>query len=290
MTQLEILSSSASAPPGAPDSSSDREATARQLRQEVQRGRVSGALRDRVVTIFSPVILLVLWEALARSGLLDNRFFPPPSAVIVDLWGMLLDGSLLMNTGATLGRVGAGLLIGCVLGVVLGLVLGLVRTFRLAMIPILAVTMPIPKIALLPLLMLMLGLGDPSKVALVAISVFFIMAYNTMAGVVGIPEIYLDVGNTFGASRLNFYRTVAIPGSLPYMLTGFKLSVAVALLVVVPAEWSGVRSGLGYMINQAWNTFSILDMYVALIALGVLGYLSGLLLEELERWLVPWRK
>jgi NitT/TauT family transport system permease protein len=111
-----------------------------------------------------------------------------------------------------------------------------------------------------------------------------------MAGVIGIPEIYLEVGKTFGASRLNFYRTVAIPGSLPYILTGFKLSVAVGLLVIVPAEWSGVKSGLGYMINQAWNTFSILDMYVALIALGVLGYLSGLLLEELERWLVPWRK
>jgi ABC-type nitrate/sulfonate/bicarbonate transport system permease component len=271
-------------------STTDRQLFAEQLLQQVQRGKFSGALRDRLITIFSPLILLVLWELLARSGLLDNRFFPAPSAVIVELWSMLLDGSLVMNTAATLGRVGAGLFIGCVLGVSLGLMLGLVRTFRLAMIPILAVTMPIPKIALLPLLMLMLGLGDPSKVALVSISVFFIMVYNTMAGVVGIPEIYLEVGRTFGASRLNFYRTVAIPGSLPYILTGFKLSVAVGLLVIVPAEWSGVKSGLGYMINQAWNTFSILDMYVALIALGVLGYLSGLLLEELERWMVPWRK
>jgi NitT/TauT family transport system permease protein len=285
MTQVEALR------PAAPDqATAEREVVAEQLRQQVQRGGWSGAVRDRFVTIFSPVILLIVWEALARSGLLDNRFFPAPSAVVVDLWSMLLDGSLMVNTGATLARVGAGLFIGCVVGVVLGLVLGLVRTFRLAMIPILAVTMPIPKIALLPLLMLMLGLGDPSKVALVSISVFFIMVYNTMAGVIGIPDIYLDVGKAFGASRLNFYRTVAIPGALPYILTGFKLSVAVGLLVIVPAEWSGVKTGLGYMINQAWNTFSILDMYVALIALGVLGYLSGLLLEELERWLVPWRK
>ena len=285
MTQVqETRARTAEAP------SAEREIVGEQLRRQVQRGGFSGAVRDRIVTIFSPVILLMLWEALARSGLLDNRFFPAPSAVVVDLWSMVLDGTLLVNTVATLARVGAGLFVGCVLGVVLGLVLGLVRTFRLAMIPILAVTMPIPKIALLPLLMLMLGLGDPSKVALVSISVFFIMVYNTMAGVVGIPEIYLDVGRTFGASRVNFYRTVAIPGALPYILTGFKLSVAVGLLVVVPAEWSGVKTGLGYMINQAWNTFSILDMYVALIALGVLGYLTGLLLEELERWLVPWRK
>lgn len=142
MTQVEVLR------PATTDSTAaEREAVAEQLRQQVQRGRWSGAVRDRFITIFSPVILLIVWEALARSGLLDNRFFPAPSAVVVDLWSMLLDGSLLVNTSATLARVGAGPFIGCVVGVVLGLVLGLVRTFRLAMIPILAVTMPIPKIA-----------------------------------------------------------------------------------------------------------------------------------------------
>ncbi len=286
MHQVEVLR----APAVVPDPVGDRRRVAEQLLREVQQGRFSGAIRDRLVTVLSPVLILVVWEALARSGLLDNRFFPAPSSVAGDFWAMLLNGVLLTNTAATLSRVGLGLAIGCVLGVSLGLVLGLVRIFRLAMIPILAVTMPVPKIALLPLLMLMLGLGDPSKIALVVISVFFIMVYNTMAGVVGIPRIYLEVGQTFGASRFNFYRTVAIPGALPYILTGFKLSVAVGLLVIVPAEWSGVKTGLGYMINQAWNTFAINDMYVALIALGVLGYLSGLLLEEVERWLVPWRQ
>jgi ABC-type nitrate/sulfonate/bicarbonate transport system permease component len=120
MTQVEVLQPAASA---AVDSrAAEREAIAEQLRQQVQRGGLSGAVRDRVVTIFSPVILLILWEALARSGLLDNRFFPAPSAVVVDLWSMVLDSSLWVNTLATLGRVGAGLFIGCVLGVLLGLV------------------------------------------------------------------------------------------------------------------------------------------------------------------------
>src|SRR5262249_60900125 len=128
---------------------------------------------------------------------------------------------------ATLGRVGAGLLIGGCLGVAAGLVLGLVRIVRVAMMPILAATMPIPKIALLPLLVLLLGLGNASKIAIVAIGVFFIMIYNTMAGGIAIPHIYREGGRSFPASPLNFYRTVALPGPLPVLLTRVTLRLRV---------------------------------------------------------------
>lgn len=261
----------------------------RALEEELQRGGFSAAVRDRLITIFSPVGLLVIWELFCRTGLLDTRFFPAPSSITETLWTMLANGTLLGHAGATVYRVLVGLVIGCTVGIATGLVMGLIRPIRLAIMPMLAVTMPIPKIAILPLLMLILGLGDNSKIAVVAIGVFFIMVYNTLAGVVSIPHIYLDVGKSFEASRLNFYRTVAIPGALPLMMTGFKLSFAVGLLVVVPAEWSGTRQGLGFLIFQAWNTFAIVDLWVGLVALGVLGYLAGLLLEEVERWLVPWR-
>lgn len=276
-------------PLGAPDPPADTAAITRALEDKSRQGARSRAVWERLIAMLSPLLLLVIWETLSRAGLLDARFFPAPSSIAGTFMDLLRSGALLTHTWATLFRVGAGLAIGCSLGVAAGILLGLVRMLRLATLPILAVTMPIPKIALLPLLALLLGIGDSSKVAIVAVGVFFIMVYNTMAGVITIPHIYLDVGQSFGAGRLYFYRTVALPGALPMMLTGFKLSFAVGLLIVVPAEWSGVKQGLGYMIFQAWNTFDIPEMYVGLIALGLLGYVGGLLLEELERKLVPWR-
>ena len=256
---------------------------------DIARRGISRAAMERLVGALSPLLLLALWETLSRSGLLDIRFFPAPSSIAGTFLALLRNGALAGDVWATLVRVGAGLLIGCSLGVAAGLLLGLVRLLRVAALPILAVTMPIPKIALLPLLALLLGIGDSSKIAIVAVGVFFIMVYNTMAGVISIPRIYLDVGRSFGAGRLFFYRTVALPGALPLILTGFKLSFAVGLLIIVPAEWSGVKVGLGYMIYQSWNTFSIPEMYVGLVALGILGYAGGLMFEELERKLVPWR-
>lgn len=264
--------------------------TTRELERRVQRGRLSETLRDRAIAVLSPLVLLLIWEALSRSHTLDVRFFPAPSSIAGTFRDLIKDGSLWHDTTATLYRVGMGLLIGCGAGIVVGLVLGLIRLARIATIPILSVTMPIPKVALLPLLILIFGFGDRSKIAVVVSGVFFIMVYNTMAGVIAIPRIYMDVGNSFGASRLNFYRTVAIPGALPFMLTGLKLSYAVALLIVVPPEWSGTKHGLGYLVYHSWNNFAIPEMWVGIATLGVLGYVGGLLLEEVERLLVPWQR
>jgi NitT/TauT family transport system permease protein len=270
-------------------SAPDRAEVARAIEQQTQQRGFSRNTMERLAAALSPILLLVVWELTSRSGLLDTRFFPPPTVVATAFTESVGNGSLFAHTMATLYRVAMGLLIGCGIGVLVGLFLGIVRLARMASLPILSVTMPIPKIALLPLFMLLLGLGDGSKIAVVAISVFFIMVYNTMAGVVSIPRIYLDVGRSFEVSRLNFYRTIALPGALPMMLTGFKLSFAVGLLVIVPAEWTGSRLGLGAMVYQAWNTFNIAELYVGIVTLGLLGYLSGLILEEVERLLVPWR-
>src|SRR5262249_34089534 len=241
------------------------------LAAQVEREAARRRWRDRAIEIASPLVLVALWEALSRGGLLDTRFFPPPTSVVSALVQVVADGSIFPHIWATLGRVGAGLLIGGCLGVAAGLVLGLVRIVRVAMMPILAATMPIPKIALLPLLVLLLGLGNASKIAIVAIGVFFIMIYNTMAGVIAIPATYREVGRSFQASPLNFYRTVALPGALPVILTGVKLSFAVGLLIVVPAEWSGVTRGVGYFTNQAWQVFDIPTMYVGFMVLGLIG-------------------
>ena len=115
------------------------------------------------------------------------------------------------------------------------------------------------------------------------------MLLNTIAGVLSIEPVYLDVGRHFGASRVQIFRTVALPGALPLILTGIRLGWGTALILIVVAEIFAARSGLGSFINNMYQTFQVENMYAGLIVISVIGYVSFLILDELQRWLIPWR-
>ncbi len=182
-----------------------------------------------------------------------------------------------------------GFLVGAIPGLVIGLTMGLFPLVRAALEPMVAALYPIPKIALLPLIMILFGIGEWSKYATIAIGVFFLVLINTVAGVVNIERIYLDVARNFGASRKDYYTTIALPGALPMIFTGIKLGMGMALLLIVAAEMIGAKSGIGYMIWTGYDTFFLEKMYVGLIIMAFLGYVSSLLLDEVERWIVPWK-
>ena len=141
--------------------------------------------------------------------------------------------------------------------------MGLSANLRAFLKPTIAAFYPIPKIALFPLIMLLFGIGETSKWVIVAIAVFFQVLFSTLAGVVNIDRIYLDVSENFGATRLQAYRTVALPGALPFIFTGLHLGLGMALIVVVIAENFGTKAGLGFMVWRSWQVFEIRDMYVA---------------------------
>lgn len=141
----------------------------------------------------------------------------------------------------------------------------------------------------MPLILLIFGLGESSKVALLAAGVFFPVLINTMAGVLTIPGIYRDVGTNFGARGWRFYTTVAIPWALPVIFAGFKIGMNVAMVLIVIAEITGAKSGIGYMIWNGWLTFDIERMYVGLLVIALLGVVLSLALQSVERWLVPWK-
>jgi ABC-type nitrate/sulfonate/bicarbonate transport system permease component len=238
----------------------------------------------------SPVIMLVLWEALVRTGLLDARFFPAPSAVLQELWALLASGELLVHMGYTLSRVAVGFVLGAIPAVLLGIAMGLSPVLRAFLQPAIASIYPIPKVALFPLAMLIFGLGEASKWAIVAVAVFFQILLSTLAGVVNIERVYLDVAADFRASRWQAYRTIALPGAMPFIFTGFQLGIGMALIVVVIAENFGTEYGLGYIVWHSWQIFEVRDMYVGLIMIALVGYASQLLMQQLERWLVPWKR
>lgn len=255
-------------------------------------GRLSmrwAGIGEQLLALLSPVLLLAMWEALVRLGVLDARFFPAPSAIVGTFVSLAASGELVQHLEASLQRVLLGFVVGAAPALALGLVMGLSRWARAALNPIIAATYPLPKSAILPLVMLIFGLGDASKVALVAIGVFYLVLMNTMAGVLTIPPIFFDVGRNLGASRLQTFRTIALPGALPLVFAGLRLGLGLGLILIVIAEIVGARSGIGYLIWQAWTIFQVERMYVGLVVIAVLGWLAALGLDSLERALVPWK-
>jgi ABC-type nitrate/sulfonate/bicarbonate transport system ATPase subunit/ABC-type nitrate/sulfonate/bicarbonate transport system permease component len=247
--------------------------------------------RDKILQVagmFSPLLVLLVWEALTRSGALDFRFFPAPSAIFETFWELVTSGTLLTDALATVGRVAIGFAMGAIPALALGLALGLWRLPRQILNPIFSALYPVPKIAIFPLLLLLLGVGEMSKYVIIAVVAFFLVFFNTLTGVLQIPRIYLDVAKNAGASELQLFRTVAWPAALPGIFTGLRLAIGTAFVVIAAVEFVGAKSGLGYAIWSAWQTFAVEKMYVGIVAISAVGYLSILLIDLVERLTMPW--
>lgn len=244
----------------------------------------------RTLSILSPLTLLILWELLAQVGAIDIRLFSSPSLIFKSFIPLMLSGDLLNNTAVSVQRVILGFIAGSVPGILLGISMGLSPFIRSAIEPMIAATYPIPKLALMPLILLIFGLGETSKIFTIAIGVFYLVVINTMAGVLSIDKIYLDVAKNFGASRKDFYLTVALPGALPMIFAGLKLGMGMALILIVAAELSAAKAGIGWMIWRSYDMFDIEQMFVALIMLSVLGYIFSLILDLIERLVLPWKQ
>ena len=251
--------------------------------------KMSARTRDRLLNVISPLALLILWEVCARFDIIDTRFFPAPSSVLATGLEMLQSGELVTHTAVSMQRLAYGTILGGVPALVLGVIMGLNRTIRALFDPLIAATYPVPKSAILPLALLIFGLGEASKVFMVAIGVFFPVVINATTGVLEINKIYLDVGRNYQANRWNTFWTIALPGALPVIMTGFKLGIGIGLVLISVAEMVAAKSGLGYLIWSAWSTFAVEQMYVGLFVIALIGFLITLVLNELERFIIPWK-
>jgi NitT/TauT family transport system permease protein len=235
------------------------------------------------------VVVVTGWETLARVELLPRALFSSPTEVLVTLWDSLRSGEMLLHVGATLGRTLPGLLLGAIPGLLLGLAMGWSNTLRRAIDPILMAVHPIPKIAILPLLMIFLGIGEASRIAVASVAAFFPMLINTMAGVRQINPIYFEVARNYGAPRLKLFTRVVLPGSMPMALSGLRLAANVTLLVTIAAEIVMSETGLGALVWLAWETLQIEVLYATLIVVSLLGITLSQSLQRLQRRLVPWQ-
>ena len=246
--------------------------------------------RDRLIGIVSPLLLILVWELAADFGAIDTRFFPAPSSIVASAVELLRTGELLQNTLDSLRRLFIGFIVGAVPALVLGIIMGLNRTVRAALDPIISATYPIPKSAILPLALLIFGLGEGSKIFMVAIGVFYPIVINATTGVMEINKIYLDVGKNYRAGRWATFYRIALPGALPVIMTGIRLGMGLGLVLIAIAEMVGAKSGLGFMIWNAWQIFAVEQMYVGLFTIALIGFLLNVMLTQVEKILIPWRQ
>lgn len=250
---------------------------------------MSRQAQERLLYLASPIGLLLLWEFLLWAGFGDRRFIPAPSDIAVRFWELAKTGELAWHTLVTLYRVFAGFFIGAVPAIAVGLLMAMFRPVRLFFDPLVAALFPIPKVALMPLLLLAFGFGDASKIALVATAVFFPVVVNTYAGAANIEKLYWDVAKNYGASPMVLFTRVVFFGALPLIFAGLKIALAVSFVVLVAAEFVASKSGLGYLIWNSWELLQVDYMFVGIVVIGVLGVIMSVAFQEIENLVIPWK-
>jgi NitT/TauT family transport system permease protein len=243
----------------------------------------------RLLRVLSLAGLVLLWEALARAGLVPVLFLPSPLGVLGEARDMLVSGEMAVHVAASLKRLVLGFVLGGALGVAVGIAVGSFAAAEAVGTPLIAATFPIPKIALLPLLILWLGLGEASKVAVIGLGVFFPMAINTYAGVRQADPLLIRAAVSFGSTRWSVIRKVILPSALPMIFAGLRLGAGTALLLLVAAEMIAVESGIGFLVLHAGNIMATTKLMVGIVLLSLLGVLSHWGLGRLERLAIPWR-
>lgn len=237
----------------------------------------------------SPILLLLLWEAGSRVGLIPERTLAAPSAVIGTLFGMVISGELPSNLLVSFARVAAGLIIGVTLGLALGLVAGLSRSGELAVDPLMQIKRTIPALALTPLFIVWFGIGETPKVALIAFGTIFPVYLNLYSGIRSVDLRLLDAAKSFGLSRWDQIWHVVLPSALPQLLVGLRYALSVSILVLVVAEQINASAGLGYLINNARDFMRTDIIVVCLMVYAILGLGADWLVRSIEARALIWR-
>ena len=237
--------------------------------------------------LYPIAVVLFLWEAAARAGLADPLFLPSFSASMLALVQNL--ELLAIDAAYTLGRAFSGLLLGASMGVIVGMGMARYRFAEDFLDPLVSALFPTPKLALFPLLMVWLGLGEASKVALIAISAFFPVVINTYAGMRGVDRFLIWNARTKGATELQVLKWVMVPAAMPFIFTGLRVATGYAFLLAVAAEMLSANNGLGFRIIYSQRTFEPETMYAGIMLVAALGFIVDRIVGWLGRHLIAWQ-
>jgi NitT/TauT family transport system permease protein len=253
------------------------------------RGGGFAPLSSRISAWLAFIIVLFVWQGVCMRGWVSPLFLPSPARIVAALWQLIVSGEIWPHLSASLIRIAGGWAIGTVAGLAVGLAMGLFTVARAVGMPMVSALFPIPKIALLPLLILWLGIGETSKIATIALGVFFPTVIAVYSGVDAVPRNLIRMAQSFEVPTLAIIAKVILPGAVPSILAGFRISAATALLLVVSAEMIGAETGIGAFVLQAGNLMQTDQLLAGVLILSLLGLAVGRAISFLERRLLRWR-
>jgi NitT/TauT family transport system permease protein len=262
---------------------------------------------DRLQGFLVPIALLALWQFLSSQAIVNPQILPSPTTVIAKWWEYLLptepfdatqssylawlfSGEMIRDAYASLYRVVVGFFIGGILALPLGLMMGANDRVYKLFNPLIQILRPIPPIAFIPLSILWFGLGNPPAIFLIVLGAFFPILMNTIAGVRHVDSIYIRAARSLGASQTTMFLRVMLPAATPYILTGARIGVGTAFIVVIVAEMIAVNNGLGYRILEAREFFWSDKIIAGMFTIGLLGLAIDTGMNHLNNYLLKWHR
>lgn len=234
------------------------------------------------------IAFLVFWQVASKTGWLNAAVFPPLDTIVIALWNGLVGGFLLDDIAISLQRAGIAFAAAVALGIPLGLFMGQVKAVERSLDPILQLFRQTSALALYPVFILLLGLGEASKVFVIFWATLFPTLLATIGGVKQADPKLIEMARVYGASRLTIFRRVVLPGAVPSIFVGLRLSATTALLLLIAAEMIGANSGIGFQVMNAQYNFQIPLMFAAILLLAILGLGANYALERLQQRLCRW--
>jgi NitT/TauT family transport system permease protein len=235
------------------------------------------------------ITFFVFWEIAPRLGWLNVIFFPPLSEVLTAWYAMLLDGTLSANIGISLQRAFIGFALALVVAIPLGFLMGRYSTFEKVSDLLVQTLRNTSQFALLPVFILLLGIGEASKIAITFYSSIFFLLINTISGVKSVDPLLLKAARSMGTSDLDLFRKVILPASIPHIVAGARLAVKSSIFAVIGAEMLAAKSGLGYLIQNSQLMMETADMYAGILTMTFIGLIVNYLLVWFERWATGWK-
>ncbi|MDR3518800.1 MAG: ABC transporter permease subunit [Azospirillaceae bacterium] len=245
------------------------------------------------ISLVTAITLLILWWVVAQTGLVAHLFLPTPAEVVSAAAAIFQDGyanaSLWEHVSASLMRIFSALVIATVLGIPIGLAMGLNRWAKGIFDTPIEFYWPLPPLAYLPLMIIWLGIGETSKITLLALAMFAPIVLSAQAGVRSLPRERVNMALSLGATRLQLFREIVLPSALPEILTGIRISLGVGWGTLVAAELIAATRGIGYMIMSASHFLATDVVFVGIAVIATCAFTFSLAMRLIERWLVPWK-
>ncbi len=240
--------------------------------------------------IFFLVLLALLWEVVSRNHLISPLYFPPMSKNLIVFYHLTSDGTLPLELSRSFGRIFGGFFLAVAVMVPLGVAMGLFKMVYNLFEPLTELIRPLPPPAIIPIVMLFVGIGEAMKILVIFFACSFPILINTMDGVRSVEPTLVDTAKTFGRNRFEIIFQVILPASLHQIFTGWRVALPIALIVAIVSEMVGAVNGIGRFILVMQRSFNIPEMYAGIFIVAIIGYVLNALLSYLDKTLIGWHK